>query len=217
MVPFHESDVAENRWKEDEWRQFELWERIEIRLRRKRTWTIAGVIVLFLGILSIPIIQDRAPKWRALGAMRALAVRVNQMKVDASSLGVPLRLRLEVSDHGPNYVIERVKNCKEPPTSVGSAENQEWSRGPIFSSEAIGRGYTLLSTEEGKRHGLERVVDSFCYEPALLANGDEESPQTPSRVYQAMGILTAKDLTDGRLDRVAFLNFSGLSAEIDFD
>src|SRR5690606_25386144 len=111
MVPFHDSDVAENRWKEGEWRQFELWEKIELRFRRKRFWTVIGVCLLFVALLSIPIIQDRIPKWKALGAMRELAVRINQMKVEASSSRKPLRIRLENTEKGPIFIIDRLTSC----------------------------------------------------------------------------------------------------------
>ena len=202
MVPIHESDVAENRWKDDEWRQFELWERIEHRLRRKRTWIILAVALIFVGILGAPVIEDRLPKWRALNAMRILAVRANQMKVDAASLGVPLRLRIENSADGPQYVIERVDRCDI------SAMARVWGGGPVFENHDRGTDFVVFEPREASAFGLERVTTSVCFDPL----GTEANEQV-----QALGILTAKDLTDRRLDRVALLNFSGLFAEIDFD
>lgn len=205
MVPVHESDVAENRWNESEWRQFELWERIELRLRRKRTWTILGVVVVFIAILSISIFQDRMPKWRALKATRMLAVRANQMKVDAASLGVPLRLRIENSDGGPLFIIEKVLSC------VHSAEGtpQEWGRGTVFLRPEVGSRYTALTPEIAREVGLERVSQSLCYDPTPKEELNE--------LTQAVGILSVRDLADRRLDRASFLNFSGQFAEIDFD
>lgn len=203
MVPIHESDVAENRWKEADWRQFELWERIETRLKRKKTWTVLVVILVFITILSVPIFQDRLPKWKALSAMRALAVKANRMKVDAASLGVPLQLRLEDSEKGPLFVIEKVDSC-----ALG-ANAQVRSGGQVFSDEEVGKAYRVLGPENATGLGLERVSRSLCYDPAPSGMSD---PST-----RALGILTAKDLTESRLDRIAFLNFSGLFAEIDFD
>ncbi|MBS1963936.1 MAG: hypothetical protein JST04_17120 [Bdellovibrionales bacterium] len=212
MVPIHESDVAENRWKDDEWRQFELWERIELRLRRKRGWTILAVALVFVTILAVPIVQDRLPKWRALNAMRVLAVRANQMKVDAAALGVPLRLRIENSAEGPQYVIERIDQCDaNHGFSNGIVEAKSarvWGGGPVFENPARGQEFVVFEPREATQLGLERVTTTVCYDP--LGN-------TAADRVQALGILTAKDLTDKRLDRVAFLNFSGLFAEIDFD
>lgn len=202
MVPIHESDVAENRWKDDEWRQFELWERIELRLRRKKVWIILAVAFVFVAILAIPIVQDRLPKWRALNAMRVLAVRANQMKVDAAALGVPLRLRIENSAQGPQYVIERVERC-DSGTSA-----RAWGGGAVFDRPEVASEFVVFEPRDATRLRLERVTTDVCYDPT----GAEASGRV-----QALGILSAKDLTSGRLDRAAFLNFSGLFAEIDFD
>lgn len=202
MVPIHESDVAENRWKDDEWRQFELWERIEFRLRRKRTWIILAVGLVFVGILAAPVIEDRLPKWRATEAMRELAVRANQMKVDAASLGVSLRLRIENAGEGPQYVIERVDGCESPQSA------RVWGGGSLFENPERGTPFVVFEPREAIALGLERVTTSICYDPL----GTGAKPEV-----QSLGILTAKDLTESRLDRVAFLNFSGLFAEIDFD
>jgi hypothetical protein len=212
MVPFHDSDVAENRWREGEWRQFELWERIEHRFRRKRVWTVVATVILFLALLSIPIIRDRAPKWVAENAVRKLAIRANQMKVDSAALGVPLRLRLEPSPVGLEYVIEKVEACPRGAVSGTAKAPQEWTRGPVFSKPKTGVNFVVLSPERASELGLERVVSSLCYEPVL----EPVVSDSPAIAY-SIGILTAKDLTEGRLDRMAFLNFSGLSTEIDFD
>lgn len=202
MVPIHESDVAENRWKDDEWRQFELWERIEFRLRRKRVWLIAASVLIFTSILAIPVIEERLPKWRALNAMRLLAVRANQMKVDAASLGVPLRLRIENSSEGPKYLIERVESC------VSGVEAKIWGEGSVFENSERGSEYLVFDPKSANAEGLERVTSEVCFDPVGMEHHDG---------VKALGILTAKDLTEHRLDRVAFLNFSGLFAEIDFD
>jgi hypothetical protein len=212
MVPFHDSDVAENRWKEGEWRQFELWERIEYRFRRKRVWTVIAALVLFLAILSIPIIRDRAPKWVAKNAMRKLAIRANQMKVDSAALGVPLRLRLESTSQGLEYVIEKVDACPNGTSPGAPAAAQEWTRGSVFPKLRTSLSYVILSADKAAELGLERVVSALCYEPVV----EPVATDTPEIAY-AIGVLSAKDLAEGRLDRTAFLNFSGLSTEIDFD
>ncbi len=206
MVPVHDSDVAENRWREGEWRQFELWERIEQRLRRKRTWIISGVVFVFLGLLAAPVIQDRVPQWRASQAMRMLAVRINQMKIDSASLGVPLRLRLEASAEGPSFQLEKVESC------VKGEEGKVllWGGGSLFEDAEVARQFVVLDEAAGV--GLDRLTTEFCYDP--LRN--EPLPTGPfSR--EAMGLAIAKDLTDRRADRFALLNFTGQFAEIDFD
>lgn len=206
MVPIHESDVAENRWKDDEWRQFELWERIEYRLRRRRTWIIAAVALTFIAILAGPIIQDRTPKWRALGAMRALAMKANQMKVDSASLGVPLRLHLRTTAEGPEFLVERVEACLEKPAPI--SENRIWGGGKLIQKREVASEFVVLTPENASSLGLERVVTSLCFDPMK---------SEAKNATQAVGILSVKDLAVRRTDRVAFMNFSGLFAEIDFD
>jgi hypothetical protein len=124
------------------------------------------------------------------------------MKVDAAALGVPLRLRIENSAAGPQYVIERVENCR-PSTSA-----RAWGGGSVFDSPELGSEFVVFEPREAASFGLERVTTDVCFDPT----GAESSERV-----QALGILSAKDLTEHRLDRVAFLNFSGLFAEIDFD
>ncbi len=208
MVPIHESDVAENRWKDADWRQFELWEQIEVRLKRKRTWTILAVVFVFFGILSIPIIRDRFPKWTALRAMRELAVRANEMKLDAASFGKVLRMRIEDSETGPLYVIEHVSNCLGG-DDANQIKARETERGSVFKNPELGRDYRVIGAESAVSFGLERVTQTFCYDPT--------SAETAIPGTRALGILTVNDLAESRLDRIAFLNFSGLFAEIDFD
>lgn len=209
MVPIHESDVAENRWKDADWRQFELWERIEFRLKRKKNWTIVAVCLIFITLLSVPIYRDRLPKWTALAAMRALAVQVNQMKVDAATLGAPLRLRIEDSTSGPLYVIEKVTSCTSGVSATEEASAVELKRGEFFKSPTVGAEYRVLGGSNSAALGLERVTQSICYDPSPSEAVDTE--------MHALGILTVKDLAALRLDRIAFLNFSGLFTEIAFD
>ena len=51
-------------------------------------------------------------------------------------------------------------------------------------------------------------MSSLCYDPVK---------SDASNLTQAVGIMSVKDLAIKRTDRVAFMNFSGLFAEIDFD
>jgi hypothetical protein len=143
--------------------------------------------------------------------MRGLAVKANQMKVDAAALGVPLRLRIEDSPAGPKYVIERVDRCLPPQASspgAGETKAAVWGGGSVFENGEYGKDFVVFQPHDATALGLVRVTTDLCYDPrsAVASSG-----------VQALGVLTAKDLTVGRLDRASFLNFSGLFAEIDFD
>lgn len=49
MVPIYDSDVAEERWSKAEWRNYELWEKLEQRqIRKKRLWIMATILVFLM-------------------------------------------------------------------------------------------------------------------------------------------------------------------------
>jgi hypothetical protein len=68
--------------------------------------------------------------------------------------------------------------------------------------------FSIFDPKDAGAEGLERVTTAVCYDPLSVE---------AAKPVQALGILTVKDLAERRLDRIAFLNFSGLFAEIDFD
>src|SRR6185437_11560801 len=93
MVPIHDSDVGEQRWSKSEWENYELWEKVELRLKRqKRLWVFA-TIVIFLGLSAVPIVIERWPKWSSRSMAVTLAREINRMKRDSSIGRSAFRLR----------------------------------------------------------------------------------------------------------------------------
>jgi hypothetical protein len=203
MAPIYESDIAEERWSKEEWKNYELWEKVEVRLRKRKWGWIAGTIALFLVLSSVPIVMDQAPKWGALVGVRQLAQEVNRLKRDASIDHVAYRLRFSDPAH-LSYVIERSSSCSDPVHTVvrtGSLMAGRWAHGYAVMTRSIGQGL-----------GVPGLVESFCYD--YLAGSDAVLAGSPTVGF---GISPVKDLAEARMDRVAILLLSGPSAEISFE
>ena len=50
MVPIHDTDVAEERWSQAEWENYELWEKVELKLKRKKQLWILATFLVFLAL-----------------------------------------------------------------------------------------------------------------------------------------------------------------------
>ena len=197
MPPIHDTDVAENRWNQAEWDRYELWERIERRLRAKRRLWIGGSIVIFLMISAIPPFRENWPHWKALALARRLGQEVNQMKREAIMSRAPYRIRLL---DGLQAEIERVSNCSDP---VGTA---------VRHFDLAVSGFRWLEPARAQTLGYPGVVNQFCYDPLKGGSG---LGQEASIV--GLGILPEVDASSGRGDRFAILFLSGPSALVSFE
>lgn len=200
MVPIHESDLAENRWKEAQWNYYELWEKVEQRFRRKRTLLVFAVVLVFLALSSIPIVKDRAPKWTGFAAARRLASELDRAKLRAAQIGRAVKLEVFAVADGLAYRTSLVEHC-------GAAESVEVLReGPLLRASGD-EVFTLLEGAAADRLGLKTMQNQFCYSPLSQENLSEAT----------FGILPAKDLTEDRLDRLSIVRIAGSSADISFD
>lgn len=197
MVPIYESDVAEERWSEAEWKHYELWEKVEVRLRRQRRLWIIGTVIVFLLLSSVPIVLDQRPRWAAFFATRILAQEINGLKRGAALSGQAHRLRFTASP-SLEYVVETAARCS----------SGEWTR---IAQRSIPGGdrLVLVGAEEARSLGYSEFVTSLCYDPF------DGATQVASAV--GFGIAPVNDLTSGRTDRVSLLVLTGQSAEQSFD
>ena len=199
MVPIHDTDVALERWNKAEWSHYELWEKTEQRLKlRKQLW-IGLIAIIFIMLSAVPILKDRWPKWRGLTATRRLSEELNRMKRDASIEQSPMRLRFQGAG-SLTFVIEKVSNCQ-------AASGVTLRTGDLLK-EPEQSTFILMSSENGRMLGVPGLIEQFCYDPFKGAN---------ITGLNAVGIISAKDLTERRLDRISLLLLSGPSAEISFD
>jgi hypothetical protein len=207
MVPIHDTDIAQERWAQTEWQHYELWEKVEVQLRRRKAIWIAATVLLFLCLSSVPILMDRWPKWTALGANRKLGQQIGLMKAVA---GLPseadhqaFRMRFS-PDHRLSYTIEKLSSCSDPSgTVVRTGELLRASRMDQF---------VLLSPQQGKELGIPGLVESFCYDSL---KGSEQTAGEES--ISGFGVISVKDLAEKRTDRVSLLIFKGPSAELSFE
>jgi len=219
MVPIHDTDVAQERWAQAEWQHYELWEKLEIKLRKRRNLWIVATAVVFLILSSIPILMDHSPKWASLHAARVLAEQIGWMKREAGTENSAFRLEFS-PNHELSYTIRRVPSCAAP-AGTGDLVRQ----GTLLRPSKLG-SYRLLSPETGRALGIPGLVESLCYDPLL---GSVTTPSADS--VEGFGIVPVQDLPTAaspsvngqtvnpltREDRMAILIFKGPSAEISFE
>lgn len=202
MPPIHETDVAEERWSQAEWEHYELWEKIETRMRRRKWMWIGATTALFFVLSAVPIVRDRYPKWISSVATRKLSQEINRIKREASLEHAAFRIRFE---HGTlSYVVEKSESCAQP-------HGQAVRSGGLVGVSKLA-DYALLSPSQGSTLGIPGLVDSFCYD--YLSGSD--AVVRGERVV-GFGVIPVKDLAEQRLERSSILLLTGPSAEVSFD
>lgn len=215
MVPIHDTDLAEERWSQSEWDNYELWEKIEYRLKRRKKLWVFATFILFIALSAVPIVLDRWPKWKTRAFARKLAQEINHIKNDAITQRAAFRLRF-AGEGKLSYAVEKLESC--------SSQHGEIVRSGTLSSSAAlttdvvpeskesNRGYTWLSESAGTELQVPGLVQEFCYDYLLGSSATQQDG-----VIIGFGIISVKDLTEKRLDRLSLLILSGTSAEISFD
>lgn len=204
MAPIHESDVEENRFKSNEWNHYELWEKVEVRLKRRKWLWVSLVLVLFIALSAIPIFTDRKIKWVQVAGLRRFSEVVGELKVRVGREKRPERLRF-VEGGKPQYVIERVESCDhESPGEV------------IQSGEMDLRGreseIRVMSEGDSARFGIPGISNSICYDPIQGMRYESNSKEV-----KAIALVPKTDYESTRTDRIAILLFSGPNAEMSFE
>jgi len=120
MAPIYDTDVEQERFEKEEWKNFELWEKIEQRLRKKRRLIIFLSIILFFILSSIPIFMDRKPYWKAVSLSLSFTKEILSLKKQAILEHKAMRLRFLNDPQQPPgaYVIERMVHCRSEKAEV---------------------------------------------------------------------------------------------------
>lgn len=202
MVPIHDTDVSEERWSQAEWENYELWEKVELRIKRHRRLWIVTTGILFLGLSAVPLGIDKFPKWTTRRIARKLAQELNQVKLDSIAAKGAIRIRF-TGESNLNYIVEKPADCT-------STSGEVVRTGSLTSKD----GYRLVSPETGVELGVPGLVKDFCYD--YLKGSWNLSEQSTEAVI-GLGIIPVNDLSDKRMDRMTVLLLSGPSAEISFD
>jgi hypothetical protein len=191
LSPERSPDPSGNRWSKAEWSHFELWEKVEQRLRRRRLLWVAAAVVAFLLLSAVPAVLELLPRWRAQGAAHLLAREIGWMKRQASVEG--RAYRIGVDDDG-GFRVESAPSCQ--------AGDGDWAaaRSP---------------PERGGELGAPGLVRGVCYDPRSGA-ASSSGPLAAESLF-AFAIAPVRDLAEGRLDRASVLVVRGPSAEISMD
>jgi hypothetical protein len=203
MAPIHDTDLADQRWSQAEWENYELWEKQELRIKRKKRLWILTTTFVFLVLSAVPIIIDQWPKWMTRSISRHIAQEINRLKRDAIINRTSYRLRF-TEEVGLGYKVERLDSCM--------ASSGETIKSDYFVKESIREKYLWISPEQAEKLSIPGLVGEVCYDFLL---GSEAVLKKD--VVIGIGIIPAKDLTEKRVDRVSVLLLSGPSAEISFD
>ncbi|MGZ3698094.1 MAG: hypothetical protein ACXWPM_04620 [Bdellovibrionota bacterium] len=200
MVPIHDSDIAEERWSKTGWDRYELWEKIELRLRRNRRFWIGGAVLLFLAFSAIPVFMDRIPKWKAMSLSRQFAQEVSALKRQASMERAAFRIRV-LPGSALALMVEKGRSCAD----------SQFAPVRQIRLESSGE-FGVLTPNQGAALGIPGLVSSFCYDS--LSGSDAV---LHGEALVGFGLIPVNDLTARRMDRISILLLKGPSAEISFD
>ena len=203
MAPIYDTDLADERWTKAEWNNYEFWEKVESRRRRKNALWIAATAVVFLALSSVPIVVDQKPKWLSRRAARLMGQEINRVKREASLERAAYRIRFE-GDGSLSYVVEKAASCKEAQFSPVRA-------GALVAPDLLSL-LVVLDRGAGEQAGVPGLGRQFCYDPF---QGSESGDET--RSLAAFGIIPARDLSERRFDRLTVLLLNGPSADATFD
>lgn len=200
MAPIHDTDIAEERWSKAEWESYELWEKIEVRLKRRKLLIIAAAVAVFLMLSSIPIVMDQLPRWRAVTISRRLAQQINRLKREAGMDHQSYRITLNPD---LTFVISRAARC------VDASGWSEVRTGTLVPTGPA--GYQLLNAAQGEELGIPGLAQQLCYDHL----SGTQLPADGGIVGFATGF--ENDIRDRRLDRISILLVKGISGEMNLD
>ncbi len=203
MAPIHDTDVGQERWSKAEWENYELWEKVELRLKRhRRFWTVGGAC-LFLILSAVPIVMERWPKWMTRSVSRVLAQELNRIKREASVDRAAYRIQF-VAEGGLRYKVERLAHCMADQGDFVRTQ----SLVPYFGQADL----SWISPAKGLELGIPGLVSEFCYDHLTGSYSDQNGEN-----IVGFGIIPVTDLSEGKLERLSILLLSGPSAELSFD
>jgi hypothetical protein len=203
MCPIHDTDSSEERWSKAEWEHYELWEKKEAKTRSQKRWLIFAGLLVFLILSAIPIVMDRSSQWRALRALREMALHISSLKREAASRSQAMRVTVDPSE--PLLLrVESGTDCK-------SVDFKEDRKVRLIPGDTQRDTLTWLEPLKGQEFGIPGLLLSFCYDPL---KGSSATPGEDS--LAGFAILPVKELTEAP-ERHAVLLIRGPSAEISFE
>lgn len=206
MAPIYDTDLEEDRFEKEEWKNFELWEKINLRLKKQRRLVVISAIILFFLLSSISVIIDRAPYWKTVSLAAEFSKELIALKRQAVLEHKAIRIRFLPESQEGEYVIERLVHCQ--------SESAEIVRSGFLQLQYLGSMVKKLSQKDAEHLQIGRVSDQFCYAPLDGAfYGQLESNKA------VFAFVFVKDLTleKPRSDRITVLTVENLTADISFN
>jgi hypothetical protein len=207
MAPIYDTDLADSRYSQSEWNHYELWEKVEVRLRRRRRIWIGAAVAVYVALSSIPIFMERAPKWRSLALARRLGQEINSIKRAATVEQRAFRIRFK-GEGSLDYRIESSPSCSSTQSTL--------VREGTLAMSAASSGQVILGPIRGAELGVPGLAESFCYD--YLAGSESIVKNEP---VMGFAVAPVRDLAgpadDSRLDRVSVVVLSGPSADVSFE
>lgn len=201
MVDDRNSDVPvdddADRWRDEEWRDFELWEKIDQRNRRRRRMWILSAVLVFVLINAVPVVRDSWNRWKAGRIARAVASEIQGLRRRAVLGRTPMKLRF--TGNALEFITEKVPYCGD------RVEGTEIARASIPKGE----GYSLVAPSSGAGMNVPGLVNEYCYDPLL-------GTVLSSDGLSAFAVAADSDLEAEKLDRFAFVLFSDEEISIGF-
>lgn len=179
----------------EEWKTFELYEKIRIRKRRQKFWISSLVFALFLVLCAVPVIDEQLPKWKSLELARRLAVEIEKMKTLSIQKKQPIRMSF--LDNG-EMSVEMVATCQDAPGSGTLLWQKQWITEP--------QDLKVLHSTEALTFELKMAMDHVCFDPVYGLDD--------IKTRRVVVIAPVKDLTEQRLDRASYVILEGESAKI---
>lgn len=183
---------------EQDWKHYELYEKVRIRERRKKIFWITLALACFSALASIPVVQTQLPKWKTYAQIRVLAIKVEKLKTQV--IQNKQAMRLEFKEHGL-VEFQEVSQCTKAAKVLRVTETFSWKVNQGQDSELV-----LLSPEQAEAYRLDGVYPDFCFDPI----------RGLGLVKQLFVVVPAKDLTDlkmkeknSQLSRASFLLLQG--------
>ncbi len=202
MAPEYRTDVARERWEQEEWRHYELWEKVEAVRHRFRIWLVTVVVAIALILSAIPVLMDRGPRWRGSILARQIAEEVSHLKVRAALEQKSYRFSLMAGDN-LGYRVEEVSTCS---SSERVSDEVHWFGSPYLSKE-----YTYLDGSAQIELGIPAITQTICVD---YLEGIQLQEQA---LVAAFGIVPVKDLAEKRIDRVSLVTIQKETGLIRFD
>ncbi len=207
MAPIHDTDLAKDRWSKQEWRNFELWEKVENRLLKKKRLFIVFTAIIVILISSIPVLMDRNLKWNGLSILRQLGEEISMLKKDAAIQKKSYLLTF-FSKPKLSAKIQTLDRC---------SDRNELHTERTFNLVADGQDlkHVFLDPRRADQLDLPGMVNEVCIDYLSGIYFDQKISGQIQTL--AVGLVPVKDLTENRLDRVSILIIRGKNGEISFN